>query len=102
MEIFYAVCAGITTVAVVVITYYLVGTLKQTRKTACEMEKLTKKAGEYMEITQDVLKTFNAIGESLSSVWLKGLKYLIAGVTGFTAVKQQFKTSKKESEIEIE
>jgi p-aminobenzoyl-glutamate transporter AbgT len=95
MEIFYAVCVGITALAVVIITFYLVTTLKQMRKTTLEVEKLAKNANDHLETTKDLIKTFTTISESMGSVWLKGLKYMIAAVTGLKLFKKHL-TSEKE------
>lgn len=89
MDIFYAICAGITTISIVIITYHLVRMLEQTKKTAREMEKLSKNANNHLEATKDLLKTFNTIADSASSVWIKAIKYGLAAATGFTVVRKR-------------
>jgi uncharacterized protein YoxC len=95
MELFYAACAGITTIAIVLITIYLIMTLKQFRKTHYEIERAAKNLNNHLEATKDLLKTFNQIGETVGSVWLRGLKYLIAAATGFSAVRKNIKSDRE-------
>jgi uncharacterized protein YoxC len=89
MEIFYAVCAAITTISIVIITYHLVKMLDQTGKTAREIEKLSKNANNHLEATKDLLKTFNTIAESAGSVWVKAIKYGLAAAAGFNVVRKR-------------
>lgn len=90
MGIFYAVCTAVTTISIVVITYHLVKMLDQTKKTAREIEKLSKNANNHLEATKDLLKTFNTIAESASSVWVRAIKYALAAATGFTVIRKRF------------
>jgi uncharacterized protein YoxC len=89
MDIFYAICAGITTISIVIITYHLVKMLNQTKKTAWEIEKLSKNANNHLEATKDLLKTFNTIAESTSSVWVKAIKYGLAAATSFSMIRRR-------------
>jgi hypothetical protein len=80
MEIYFAVCAGISTLCFVLITAFLIGTLIQVQRTAQAFERLARALNGRMdtvfEIAEHILGAFQ-------SKWLKAVEFAVKGFQSF-------------------
>ena len=74
MEIFYAVCAGIITVAAVIVTIYLVATLAQVKETARAVEYFVLNANDRVESMRGMFDMINAVSNSVRSGWMRAFQ----------------------------
>jgi len=67
----YEICAGIITIAFVILVIYLVRFLKQARVTAMSVELLVLNANEQVEKTSKTFELLESITDTLNSTWGK-------------------------------
>lgn len=82
MEIFYAACAGLITVAVVVAAIYVVLTLMQIRDTARAIEYLAINANDRIESTRALFNAVDAVTGTLRSGWVRIFQLGMSLVSG--------------------
>ena len=85
MEIFYAVCAGIITAAVVYAVWHTVETMKQLRATALAVEYLAINTNEKVEATRGLFRAVDIVSNTVGSFWFKAAQAATALVTGIRA-----------------
>jgi len=82
MEIFYAVCAGLITAALVWAALNAVATLKQVRATARAIETLAINANEKVEATRGLFDAVGLVSDSVRSFWFKTAQFAASFVAG--------------------
>jgi len=83
MEIFYAVCAGLVTLAAVWALISLVMTLQQIKATARAVEYLVINANDRVESTRALFNAVDSVTGSLRSGWLKVFQLAAGLITGW-------------------
>lgn len=75
MRIFLCVCAGLTTISLIVVAIQSVITLAQVRHTARAVELLALNANEKVDSINGFIDTMRSISDGVRSGWFKGLQF---------------------------
>jgi hypothetical protein len=82
MEIFYAVCSGLATLCVVIVTVFLIVLGINLNKTVKKFENVADSAKDKIDSTKEMFNMMHSLSESSKSAWLKvaglGLGLLVA------------------------
>jgi hypothetical protein len=82
MEIFYAICAGIITAAIVYGVWQAVETMKQLRATARAVEYLAINTNEKIEATRGFFEAVDSFSGTVRSFWFKAAHVASAFLSG--------------------
>jgi uncharacterized protein YoxC len=109
MDIYYGICAGVFTSAVVIAVVYLVRTLEQVRKTAEQAQKtahqielLARHADETATAVGNVATSVASISDGLKSGWLRAAQAAVSFLSGLRQKMAESNGEGAESEEEIE